>query len=143
MVIGSVLHVGSVLAEHATRPPCASPETPVAEAARVMATTGIGTLPVIDRTGRLVGLVAETDILRLAAERRAGIRGLAVEDVMTRDVITVPAEAPLEAALNVMERARVRHMPVCDGQGRLLGLVGLIDLLRLAMVGATPAATAA
>jgi CBS domain-containing protein len=90
-----------------------------------------------------VGLVAEAAILRLAAERRAGIRGLAVEEVMTRDVITVPAEAPLEAALTVMERARFRHMPVCDGQGHLLGLVGLVDLLRLAMGGAAPAATAA
>lgn len=135
--------IGSVLQQQAARPPCASPETPVAEAARVMAGTGIGTLPVIDRHGRLVGLVAESDILRLAAERRAGIRGLAVEEVMTRDVITVPAEAPLEAALNVMARARFRHMPVCDGQGRLLGLVGLIDLLRIAMGGASPAATAA
>ncbi|BDG72856.1 CBS domain-containing protein [Roseomonas fluvialis] len=143
MVIGSVLHVGSVLAEQAARPPCASPEAPVAEAARVMASTGIGTLPVIDRHGRLVGLVAEADILRLAAERRSGIRGLAVEDVMTRDVVTVPAEAPLEAALNVMERARFRHMPVCDGQGRLLGLVGLVDLLRLALGGASPATTTA
>lgn len=135
--------IGNVLQTQAAKPPYTSPETPVAEAARVMATTGIGTLPVIDRTGRLVGLVAETDILRLAAERRSGIRGLAVEDVMTRDVITVPAEAPLEAALNVMERARFRHMPVCDGQGRLLGLVGALDLLRIAMGGSQPAATAA
>lgn len=137
------MFIGSLLQHHAARPPCTSPETPVAEAARVMASTGIGTLPVIDRTGRLVGLVAEADILRLAAERRAGIRGLAVEEVMTRDVITMPAEAPIETALNVMERARFRHMPVTDGQGRLLGLVGLVDLLRLAMGGATPAATAA
>ncbi len=135
--------IGSVLQQQAARPPCASPETPVAEAARVMATTGIGTLPVIDRNGRLVGLVAETDILRLAAERRAGIRGLAVEDVMTRDVITMPAEAPVETALNVMERARFRHMPVCDGQGRLLGLVGALDLLRIAISGSQPTATAA
>ncbi len=135
--------IGSVLQRQASRPPCASPETPVAEAARVMATTGIGTLPVIDRHGRLVGLVAETDILRLAAERRAGIRGLAVEEVMTRDVITMPAEAPVETALNVMERARFRHMPVCDGQGRLLGLLGALDLLRIAISGSQPTATAA
>jgi CBS domain-containing protein len=135
--------IGSVLQQQAVMPPCASPETPVAEAARVMATTGIGTLPVIDRTGRLVGLVAEADILRLAAERRAGLRGLAVEEVMTRDVITVPAEAAVETALSVMERARFRHMPVCDGQGRLLGLVGLVDLLRIAISGQHPAATAA
>ncbi|WP_198371454.1 CBS domain-containing protein [Roseomonas rosulenta] len=135
--------IGSVLQKQATRPPCASPETPVAEAARVMAGTGIGTLPVIDRDGRLVGLVAERDILSLAAERRSGIRGLAVEEVMQRDVVTMPAEAPVETALTVMERARFRHMPVCDGQGRLLGLVGLADLLHLVLRGGAPAASAA
>lgn len=135
--------IGTVLQAQAVKSPFTSPETPVAEAARLMAMTGIGTLPVIDRTGRLVGLVAEADLLRLAAERRAGIRGLAVEEVMARDVITVPAEAPLEAALNVMERARFRHMPVCDGQGRLLGLVGLVDLLRVALGGSQPVTTAA
>jgi CBS domain-containing protein len=125
--------IGTVLGARQARPPSTSPETPVAEAARLMASTGIGTLPVIDRDGRLVGLVAESDVLRLAAERRSGIRGLAVEEVMTTDIVTMPAEAPVEAALTVMERARFRQLPVCDGQGRLLGLVGLADLLPLAL----------
>ena len=135
--------IGSVLQQQATRAPCASPETPAAEAARVMAGAGIGTLPVVDRHGRLVGLVAARDLLALAAERRSGIRGLAVEDVMQRDIVTVPAEAPVEAALNVMHRARFRDMPVCDPQGRLLGLVGLAELLHLVLGGAQPAASAA
>lgn len=135
--------IGNILLEQGSRPPSTSPETSVAEAARLMARTAIGALPVVDGKGRLVGLVAERDILTLAAERRSGIRGLAVEEVMTRDVVAVPAEAPVEAALGVMERARFRDMPVCDGQGRLLGLVGLTDLLRLALGGTLPAASAA
>lgn len=129
MVIASFLNNGD------QRTPWTSPETPLAEVARVMAVTGIGSVPVIDRDARLIGMVAERDILQLVAERRNGIRGLAVEDVMTRDVCTVPAEAPVEAALTVMEKSRFRHMPVCDGQGRLLGLVGLADLLRLSLGG--------
>ena len=137
MVIASFLNIQD------TRTPWTSPETPVAEVARVMAATGIGSIPVIDRDGRLIGMVVEGDLLRIAADRRNGIRGMAVEEVMTRDVFTVPAEAPVETALNAMEKARFRHMPVCDGQGRLLGLVGLIDLLRIAISGQQPAAAAA
>lgn len=135
--------IASFLDRQDKHTPWTSPETPVAEVARVMATTGIGAIPVIDREGRLIGMVVERDILRLAADRRSGIRGMAVEDVMTRDVFTVPAEAPVEAALNAMEKARFRHMPVCDGQGRLLGLVGLADLLRMARGGQAPAEGAA
>jgi CBS domain-containing protein len=67
--------IGSVLLKQAARTPCTHPEMPLAKAARLMAGTGIGTLPVIDRDGRLLGLLAERDILCLAAERRSGIRG--------------------------------------------------------------------
>jgi len=122
--------IAHCLSTHDQNTPWTTPETPAAEVARVMAATGYGTIPVLDRQGRLVGVVSERDILTLAAERRSGIRGLAVEEVMARDVFTVPAEAPVEAALNVMERIRARHIPVCDGEGRLLGLVGLAELLR-------------
>lgn len=125
--------IASILNARDQRTPWTSPETPLAEVARVMAVTGIGSIPVIDRDARLIGMVVERDILRLAAERRNGIRGLAVEEVMTRDVCTVPAEAPVETALSVMEKTRFRHMPVCDGQGRLLGLVGFADLLRVSL----------
>lgn len=111
------------------RTPWTSAETPAAEAARVMAATGVGAVPVLDRHGHLLGMVEERELLRLAAERRSGIRGLTVEEVMTRDVVTLPAEAPRETALALMRRGGFRHLPVCDGRGRLLGLVGLAELL--------------
>lgn len=131
--------IASLLDRPERRTPWTSAETPAAEAGRVMAATGVGALPVLDRHGRLLGMVEERALLRLAAERRSGIRGLAVEEVMTRDVVTLPAGTPLQAALAVMRRGGFRHLPVCDGRGRLLGLVGLADLIEPLPGPAAPA----
>jgi CBS domain-containing protein len=122
--------VAALLDREVQPTPWTTPETPLAEAARLMAATGYGAIPVLCRDGRLLGMLVERDLLRLAAERRAGLRGLAVEAAMTRDATTVPAGAPVDAALRAIASARVRHLPVCDHEGRVIGLVGLADLLR-------------
>jgi CBS domain-containing protein len=110
--------------------PALTPEEPAAEAARLIATRRVGAVPVQDRAGRLVGLVSEHDIVRVVASRAMGLRGLAVEEVMTRDLITIRPGTPPETALELMQRRELRHLPVCCEEGRLLGLVGLSDLVR-------------
>ncbi len=90
----------------------------------------IGAVPVQDSAGRLVGLVSERDIVRVIASRAMGLRGLAVEEVMTRDPITLRPGTPTETALELMQTRGVGHLPVCSEEGRLLGLVGLSDLVR-------------
>lgn len=122
--------VAALLDQQDQRLPWTTPETPLAEAARLMAATGYGTLPVLCRDGRLIGMVAERDVLRLAAERRAGLRGLAVESAMSCRSAAVPAEAPIDDAIRAIASAGARHLPVCDSEGRVLGLVGLADLIR-------------
>lgn len=51
-----------------------------------------------------------------------------VRDVMTKDPITIDPEAPLETAAAVMQEREVRHLPVVDEAGRLVGLIGDRDL---------------
>jgi acetoin utilization protein AcuB len=51
-----------------------------------------------------------------------------VRDVMTKDPITIDPEAPLETAAAVMQERQVRHLPVVDEAGRLVGLIGDRDL---------------
>ena len=136
------MDVASFLNTDARATPWTSPETPLAEAVRIMAATGMGALPVLGRDGRLVGMVLERDILRLVAERRNGVRGLAVEEAMCHDILTVPAEAPAGTALAVMARSALRHMPVCDARGRLLGMVGIAEILCATPPGVPDAAPA-
>lgn len=107
-----------------------SPESPVAEAARLIAAHRIGAVVVQDRGGNAIGLLSEFDIVRIVAERRAGIRGLAAEDAMRRTPISVLPDTSVADAIALMADGDLRHLPVCSPEGRLLGLVGLRDLLR-------------
>ena len=120
----------SVSMPEAPSVPFLRPEEPAAEAARMIVSRSIGAVPVQDSAGRLVGLVSERDIVRVIASRAMGLRGLAVEEVMTRDPITLRPGTPPETALELMQTRGVGHLPVCSEEGRLLGLVGLSDLVR-------------
>ena len=110
--------------------PAVSPQEPASEAARLIAARHIGAVPVQDSDGRVVGLVSEHDIVRVIASRALGLRGLAVEEVMTREPVTVGPDTAPEIALELMHSRGLRHLPVCCEEGRLLGLVGFGDLVR-------------
>jgi len=105
-----------------------TPEEPAAEAARLIASRRIGAVPVQDRSGRVIGLVSEHDIVRVVASRAQGLRGLAVEEVMTPEPVAIHPDTPTEAAIELMRQRDLRHLPVCCADGRLLGLVGLSEL---------------
>lgn len=107
-----------------------APEAPAAEAARLLAARRIGAVPVQDRAGRVIGLISEHDIVRTVANRTLGLRGLAVEDVMSADASIIRQDSDPSEALAMMTRRDLRHAPVCGADGRLLGLVGVGDLMR-------------
>jgi len=105
------------------------PSATVAEAVRVMAERNIGSVLVVGEDGRLLGIVSERDIIRrvLAAGRRP--EETTLEEIMTRDPVTVDPEATVEEALRAMARIRVRHLPVVDkSTGRLVGVVSIRDV---------------
>jgi len=125
------------------------PDTWVAEAVRLMLQNDISGLPVIDADGVLVGIVTEGDFLRrteIGTERRrphwlefvvgAGrlaedyvhSHGRTVAEVMTRDVVTVTEETPLDDAVELMERRHVKRLPVVRGE-RVVGIVSRANLL--------------
>lgn len=126
-----------------------TPDTSVRDALRLMLDKRISGLPVVDEAGLLLGVVSEGDFLRrseLGTERRrsswldfilghgraaedyAHTHGRAVSEVMTRDVVTISHNAPLEEAVALMEKRHVRRLPVTDGDA--LGIVTRSDILR-------------
>lgn len=107
-----------------------TPEEPAAEAARLIAASRVGAVPVQDRTGRVVGLVSEHDIVRVVASRAMGLRGLAVAEVMSHEAVPIGPETPADDAIALMQQRDLRHLPLCSEDGRLLGVVGLGDLVR-------------
>ena len=134
-----------------------APDANVLEAIRLMLQKHISGLPVIDTSGALVGVVTEGDFLRRAetgTERRRprwlefllGPRRLAdeyvhtharkVEDVMTREPVTITEEASLDEVVRIMERRRIKRLPVMRGS-EVVGIVSRANLLHaLASLGA-------
>lgn len=102
------------------------PSTPARSAVRLLLEHRIGALPVVDGK-RLVGIVTETDFLRLFERCTSWTAGMApaevtVESCMSRPVVTAnPDEDLLEAAQRLLG-ARVRHLPVVSG-GALVGML--------------------
>lgn len=127
-----------------------TPETSIADAAEIMLTNHISGLPVLNASGELVGIVSEGDFLRrseIGTQRKrprwlqfftstgrladdfVAERGRRVEDVMTRDPVTVHEEARLEELVALMERRGVKRLPVLRN-GQLVGIVTRSNLLQ-------------
>ena len=120
------------------------PDTSLAEVARIMLDNRISGLPVVDAAGRLVGIVTERDFLRSGRDGRRWIDALLseasgqatakrlhdclVEDVMSRNPISISVEAPVSEAMELMERHNVRRIPVIAND-KVAGIVSVTDLL--------------
>ena len=126
------------------------PDATVAEAIRTMLDNRISGLPVIDEAGRLVGILTEGDLLRrsetgterqrarwleilMGPGRLAGeyvrTHGRRVEGIMTRDLVSVTPDTPLREVVELMERRRIKRVPVLDGDVPG-GILSRADLLR-------------
>jgi CBS domain-containing protein len=118
---------------------------PLKEAASVLATHHISALPVLDPDDRLVGMVSERDLLAKQAhplpepvrwwQRRRTRReirraaGDTVGHVMTTDPVTIAPNLPLAEAARRMTDHELKHLPVIDDKGALVGIVSRADLL--------------
>lgn len=88
-----------------------------------------GSLPVIEPRGRtVVGMITDRDICIGAHRTKKGLSDMRVEDAMTKEVETCRADQDLADAEQSMRQARVRRVPVVDGEGRLEGLVSLAQI---------------
>lgn len=126
------------------------PETPITEAADLMLSKHISGLPVLDKAGKLVGIVSEGDFIRRSeigtGRHRSGLleffagpgklagefvrqEGRTVADIMTHDPVTIPDDEPLENVVQIMEQHAVKRLPVMRGS-TLVGIVTRANLLQ-------------
>ena len=116
-----------------------SPETSVTDALQLMREKKIRRLPVIDKHGHLAGIVAERDLLYASPspatslsiwEIHSLLAKLTVERVMTREVITVTEETPIEEAARIMADHKIGGLPVMRDNG-LVGIITETDLSKV------------
>ena len=125
----------------------ASPDTDLREAARLMRDHHVGALVVVDsRDGarRPIGIVTDRDIV-VAVVAAAGVRleSLSVTDVMSRDLVVAQESVGVFEAVDLMQDRGARRLPVVDGEGRLVGIITLEDVLRMVAGELTALAIAA
>ena len=103
-----------------------APDQTIADAGRLMDEYNVGTLTVVDADGRLVGLLATSDLQFIREHERR------VREVMTPvdRLVTAPADVSLEGAREILAQHKIGKLPVVDRTGRLAGLITARDLLR-------------
>ena len=104
------------------------PKATVLEALRKLAEHDIGALLVMEGD-RLLGIFSERDYARKLVLLGRFSKDTRVEEVMTREVITVTPETTLEEAMRLMTEHRVRHLPVLE-EGRVVGVVSIGDAVK-------------
>src|SRR3974390_3456828 len=101
----------------------------LAAASKLLKKHQIGVLVVLDRGGRLVGILSERDIVHAMAEGGDTVRKLPVSQMMTAKVSTSDVNDSITSVMERMTKGKFRHMPVLD-KGRLAGIVSNRDLLK-------------
>src|SRR6185503_19326568 len=109
------------------RPRAVTPETSVSEAAQLMKSDDIGSLPILDGD-QLAGMVTDRDIVIRAVAEGKDPRGMPVRKVASRELVTVHADEDLSSALQLMASQQVRRLPVVDDDGRLVGVLAQADV---------------
>lgn len=106
-----------------------SPSTTIFDAVKQMEDSRIGSLPVIDSTGKLVGMLTERDCLRKVLLKERPLRSVTVGEVMSSPVITVQSTEIMENCMQLMTEKRLRHLPVME-HSKLIGIISIGDVVK-------------
>jgi acetoin utilization protein AcuB len=137
-----------LIRERMTRNPvlCA-PDMPVTDAFDVMKKQRIRRMPVIDKHGILVGIVSDKDLLRVSPSPATTLSAyeipyllskVKVSDVMTKQVITVQEDTPIEDAARIMVDNKIGGLPVVNDKDAVVGIITETDIFKtfLELLGA-------
>jgi CBS domain-containing protein len=123
------------------QPRTVAPDAPLTEAARTLARTGLGALPVVDDDRRVIGMVTEREVIRHLLKMQAftgpdaraaappTVAAKTVRDAMTRQVLCVAPEQPIAEVASLMSNKDVDRVPVVR-DGRLVGFLTRGDIVR-------------
>jgi CBS domain-containing protein len=104
-------------------------DQPVLAAIQIMADRHVGALPVM-RGGQLVGVISERDYARKVTLLGRSSAETEVWQIMSSPVVTVGPEDGVRHCMQVMTDRRIRHLPVVDNTGAMLGMISIGDLVR-------------
>ncbi|MHB9075142.1 MAG: CBS domain-containing protein [Desulfobaccales bacterium] len=130
-----------------------SPETSISELSKLLENRKIGGVPVVDKDGRLVGVITQSDLVERARDlemppainildlhiylqipshlfhKVEKMLGTTVGDCMTENPVTVAPDTPVSKVAALMAKQKVHTLPVVEGT-KLVGIIGKMDLVR-------------
>ena len=108
---------------------CIRQDEPVSAAAKLLKRSNVGALPVCTSDGKLKGMVTDRDIVLRCVAAGSDPETTAVNEIMSRSVVTASPMDDLKKVSEIMSTAQIRRLPVVDN-GKLVGIVSLGDLSR-------------
>ncbi|HLK85318.1 MAG TPA: CBS domain-containing protein [Candidatus Binataceae bacterium] len=122
-------NVAAVLGRKGSQVVTVAPHDSIATLVRVLSRNRIGAAPVVDRAGRLVGIISERDVIHGLAQFGEAAIALPVERLMTEEVRTCTPEDAIVELMETMTLRRIRHLPVLRA-GELAGIVSIGDVVK-------------
>jgi CBS domain-containing protein len=105
----------------------------VDRSAKIMWERDCGVVPVVDQEGRVIAMLTDRDICIAALTQGRALGEIHVSSAMSRRLWSCRPKDDLKEAEKVMRVHQVRRLPVVDAEGRLVGLLSISDLARVAV----------
>lgn len=102
----------------------------LSDAAEMMWENDCGVLPIIKDGRTVIGMITDRDICMAAYTQGVALMHGHVASAMAKKLLTVSVDASIDELTQLMAQAQVRRMPVVDERGKLVGLVGMADLMK-------------
>jgi CBS domain-containing protein len=106
-------------------------ETSVMQAAQYLREKQVRSVGVVDGAGKLTGVISQSDISDKVAAENRNPESMRVNEIMTRNLLTVTPEMSFEDSLRAMEQNGVYHLLILDGENRYQGMLSVSDLLKV------------
>jgi CBS domain-containing protein len=110
-------------------PRTVGPDTTIRDAARILEESDVGSVPVVDPTFHLQGMLTDRDIVIRVVAAGLDPATTTVQAVATTNVSTIQDDDPLDDAIEVMAFRRLRRLPVVDQDGKLVGIIAQADVV--------------
>jgi len=112
-------------------PACCSGNATLDQVAQLMAQYDCGEIPIVNGSDQPIGVITDRDIVCRVVAKGMNPMAHTAEQYMSRPVVTVRTDAPLNDVLSTMERHQIRRVPVIDEQGCCAGMIAQADVARV------------
>jgi len=124
------MHIETILRSKGTAVHTVRVDDPISRAIETLNSNRIGAVVVVDDRSRVAGILSERDIVRRMGPDPTAFLSTPVGQTMTKNVVTCPPDARLDDLMEIMSSRRIRHIPVVDDAGDLVGIVSIGDVVK-------------